>query len=54
MRWTPTDAPVEGDALPDTRFYNDMRRGHWMRQGHALVAHLEFDGAIGWTVRECC
>ncbi|UVF61759.1 hypothetical protein SEA_NOVASHARKS_54 [Gordonia phage NovaSharks] len=41
---------VEGNALHDS-----LKRGHLIRMGHPLVAHLESKtGEVWHIVRECC
>ena len=41
--------------LPNTPFYRAMAKGHKMRTGHTLRAHLESNDDGTWrVVRECC
>lgn len=34
---------------------DQMQKGHFMRKGHKLIAHLESDDGVIWhIVRDCC
>jgi hypothetical protein len=42
-------------AIPDTRFWRHMARGHKNRTGHELTGHLiTMDGGITALRRTCC
>jgi hypothetical protein len=47
---------TESCPLPDVPMYRALRRGHELRKGHELAAHLESeDGGQLWTVVfDCC
>lgn len=47
---------TETQPLPDVPMYRAMRKGHKIRKGHDLVAHLATDdgGETFRIVKECC